>query len=277
MNTTTTPVRSLIDQYYQQLPHTQLPDHPPSSSSIHQSMGSLNNNNDVIYEYQQNMRDYHLNMRSYQQNMNIYINNLQRDNTPNTPSRMFNNRSHVYPQSDIQPNRDSHNSLYSIITGNPYTSLNTDNVNENEQSIPMIIQDFTDMLRDVLISPTQSEINNATELIQFSSSDVHNMCPITLDRFIENENVCRIKNCGHIFKIGSLNEWFRSSVKCPVCRYDIRTYVNPQSLTTLPIQTPYNPYQDESYDSEQVDDDTLDDDTIDDDTIDDDTIDDIKT
>jgi len=36
--------------------------------------------------------------------------------------------------------------------------------------------------------------------------------------------VTLIRFCGHIFNSEQLNTWFRSNCRCPVCRYDIRSY-----------------------------------------------------
>ena len=38
------------------------------------------------------------------------------------------------------------------------------------------------------------------------------------------EQVFQIKHCGHNFRENALRNWFRTNVRCPVCRYDIRDY-----------------------------------------------------
>jgi len=52
----------------------------------------------------------------------------------------------------------------------------------------------------------------------------HNTCPITQSPFQSTDRITRIKQCGHCFIEDSLNDWFNQSVRCPVCRYDIREY-----------------------------------------------------
>ena len=81
----------------------------------------------------------------------------------------------------------------------------------------------------VIISPTQQQIENATEMMVFSSVPLptNASCPISLDRFEDNDEVMVIRHCGHCFQPQSLQQWFTSNVRCPVCRYDIRTYVVP--------------------------------------------------
>ena len=73
--------------------------------------------------------------------------------------------------------------------------------------------------------PTITQFAQATEPVQYHSEGFSdNNCPITLDEFSEGEMVCRIKHCGHIFKIQPLQNWFSRNSHCPVCRYDIRTW-----------------------------------------------------
>ena len=42
--------------------------------------------------------------------------------------------------------------------------------------------------------------------------------------------VRQINRCGHIFNTIALNEWFQTSVRCPVCRHDIRENDNQNPL-----------------------------------------------
>ena len=47
-----------------------------------------------------------------------------------------------------------------------------------------------------------------------------------------------IRFCRHIFSRDSLYNWFRESCRCPVCRYDIRTYnLSSSSLNTIDSQS----------------------------------------
>ncbi len=49
----------------------------------------------------------------------------------------------------------------------------------------------------------------------------NNICPITRERFLPDNNVTRIDYCGHLFNNDSLLEWFRYDTRCPICRYDL--------------------------------------------------------
>ena len=49
-------------------------------------------------------------------------------------------------------------------------------------------------------------------------------CSFTLESFQENSPVTQIIYCGHIFNPTSLSRWWEESVRCPLCRYDIRNH-----------------------------------------------------
>ena len=113
---------------------------------------------------------------------------------------------------------------------------------QNNQSIQMRPFNFFD---NVPVYPSSEEIVAATRIIPFNSINNPNnsQCPITLVPFELNDNVMQIIQCGHIFDIVHLTGWFRSNVRCPVCRHDIRetapgndepeTEVNDDSLPAL--------------------------------------------
>ena len=87
-----------------------------------------------------------------------------------------------------------------------------------------LFPDLTTMFTDVVIRPTQSQINNATQTIIYRDnlSLINTRCPITMDDFINGDRICMIRNCRHCFRESAIMGWFQSSVRCPVCRYDIR-------------------------------------------------------
>lgn len=63
---------------------------------------------------------------------------------------------------------------------------------------------------------------------------VNDICPITRERFYDNQNVMVIKTCKHIFNTSSLNIWLRNHNTCPSCR-QIITNTNPN---TNPVTSP---------------------------------------
>jgi len=80
------------------------------------------------------------------------------------------------------------------------------------------------LFQDVQVSATAEQIANATETYNYRAlENTHTNCPITLEEFQENETVCQIRQCGHLFREMAIKNWFRQNVRCPVCRFDIRT------------------------------------------------------
>jgi hypothetical protein len=93
----------------------------------------------------------------------------------------------------------------------------------------MIPATNTATFQDIIVSPTRQQITDATRSVIYSTNVPFNntRCPITLEEFQENDTVTQIRRCGHSFRPSAIQDWFRSSVRCPVCRFDIRdTMVN---------------------------------------------------
>ena len=152
------------------------------------------------------------------------------------------------PNSRIHFNRNINNnnrSNFSFTTPNPRFSnsipLNVPlrpSMNFTPTSANIGINtDFLNSLTPVPIVPTQEQINQATEIRVFSSitNPPNDTCPIVRERFQNNERITQILQCRHCFHTDALNRWFSTSVRCPVCRFDIRQY-NPMNV----IHNPYN-------------------------------------
>jgi hypothetical protein len=117
------------------------------------------------------------------------------------------------------------------------TNLNSD--------INNLIQRFFEPIE---VYPTQTQIEIATRIARFSDilNPTNSSCPISMERFNDNDNVSIIRHCGHIFSTQELNVWFRNNCRCPVCRYDIRNY-NPSSNANRTTQERNNSHYDASY------------------------------
>ena len=105
------------------------------------------------------------------------------------------------------------------------------------------IRSFSD---PVVVAPTQQQIENATNRTTFDAigNPPNVSCPISLDRFENEDSVMVIRPCGHVFQPQSLRRWFRTNVRCPVCRYDIRNYIqrNETSDQSQQEEQPYSQY-----------------------------------
>ena len=76
------------------------------------------------------------------------------------------------------------------------------------------------------IRPNQAQIENATITTLFCNvtSPITTICPIRFENFTDNDEIMLIRHCRHLFSKSSLLNWFRTDSRCPICRYDIRTY-----------------------------------------------------
>ena len=82
-------------------------------------------------------------------------------------------------------------------------------------------------LDPIPVFPSPAQIREGTLDVTFSSLEnpMNDTCPILLNPFQPNEVVTQIRGCGHLFGRTPIINWFRTSCRCPVCRFDIRTYV----------------------------------------------------
>ena len=112
--------------------------------------------------------------------------------------------------------------------------LNNQNVMEYSRTIRALVglitessamDAFTTILQSTpeeRVLLTASQIDAATETVQYDCDLMnHTQCPITLEDFVESEQVCRISHCGHIFKRANLMRWFDANTCCPVCRHNL--------------------------------------------------------
>ena len=75
---------------------------------------------------------------------------------------------------------------------------------------------FNDPVR-VIASPTQ--IQNSIESITLSPGSTC-ICPICQEQI--SSNAVKLRQCQHVYHRSCITNWFSMSVRCPVCRHDIR-------------------------------------------------------
>lgn len=102
---------------------------------------------------------------------------------------------------------------------------------------------FSNFFTNVPVVPTAQQIAQSTHIVQYGTinNPLNEACPISLERFRNEDLITQINHCGHLFNSEEVIEWFQNNVRCPVCRYDIRNYSpqqeqeqEPQTLTTTP-------------------------------------------
>lgn len=91
----------------------------------------------------------------------------------------------------------------------------------NRSDIATLIYLLSQANTEVRLTPAQ--ILSATQIITYTPGSFNEtQCPISLEEFIENEPVCQIRHCRHIFHRRNLRRWFDTHTCCPVCRHDLR-------------------------------------------------------
>jgi Ring finger domain len=90
-----------------------------------------------------------------------------------------------------------------------------------------ILRRQSQQFQNVIVRPTLEQINNATTPLVYDSEMqlINHQCPIRLEDFENGQAIRQIIHCGHCFFEESIQNWFRSNVRCPVCRYDIRDHI----------------------------------------------------
>lgn len=86
----------------------------------------------------------------------------------------------------------------------------------------------------VPVYPTLRQIQISTRCYNYTQEELEEepdiRCPITREEFNVGEEICMIRHCNHKFKKEPLYQWFNSNVRCPVCRFDIRDYVEDDNI-----------------------------------------------
>ena len=79
----------------------------------------------------------------------------------------------------------------------------------------------------VRVRPSRSQIRRATRLTVFRNitHEEGTICPIDREILNDDDNVLQIVHCGHYFREENLRRHFTMSTRCPLCRFDIRDYI----------------------------------------------------
>lgn len=195
---------------------------------LYNTMDSIRSNiNNIIGISRANMNNNsNTNVNSNQHNnRNTFRTNMSRNTIPNI-NNLFNNNPYVF--------YDYNNPIA------PTTYINNETETETDDNLTNLLSVF--LSSTVPVRPTAAQIASATRLVRYSEiqTPISNSCPISLDNFLPNDEVRQINYCGHIFSKSSFDEWFCNNVRCPVCRYDIRTY-RPNISLPIPMPAPISP------------------------------------
>ena len=85
---------------------------------------------------------------------------------------------------------------------------------------------YTNYYENYILTHNNIEKTTLEELkqckkITFNSSMEVKHCPISLEKFKDNEILLELP-CGHYFTEDKIKEWLAKKTTCPVCRYNLR-------------------------------------------------------
>jgi hypothetical protein len=191
---------------------------------------------EVLHSQDDRMREYSENMRMILQILSLLVQRQYYSRTYVDPTYDYTNRREQQTQSNSRNNTNT-NRRSEI----PRPTTRTRQNNYQSQILSYVIYPFLDLsgsllnpprFQDVVVYPTGEQINSATRIITYNESIelINHRCPISLADFEEGEDIRQIIHCGHCFCEDSIQNWFRSNVRCPVCRYDIRDYSLPDII-----------------------------------------------
>lgn len=173
-----------------------------SQSQPYYSRGQNYNNQNINYNY-----------ASRNQQRNNFMNNIYR----NEP--IVNNMTYSF---DDNNNSQNDNFVLRFDTIIPFLFDNMINNTTTRQDISYNIGYINEENKHDI-----SNISYNNELLdinkyEFIENPTNDICPITRERFNNNQNVMMITSCKHIFNKSSLNIWISNNNTCPTCRCEIK-------------------------------------------------------
>lgn len=226
--------------------HPQLPEMFSHNERYTLLLNIIQTSRVVLQNYSNQMRDYQANVANTLQNLNLMYRDIYRDNQTNSipRERSFNNPYQSQFTSPENRNNESniiqrrrppttwndvltnHFQNIGVNLGSEIFSLRPNNNNQDDLWLANLLLRMGQTQENVIVAPTSQQIEDATEDIVFNEENYdlvnETRCPITLEDFQENQTLVRIRRCGHVFSQEPFRNWFRQSVRCPVCRHDIR-------------------------------------------------------
>jgi hypothetical protein len=166
--------------------------------------------------YNDNIRQINTLTNANNQIRNAMLSIINRANNTHENQTQFQNQNQ-------NSNMQSRSLLSNIFHLNNITNTNnTNTLNRQNRSTRL----FDTFFEPVYINPTPAQIEAATRNVRFGDilSPMNTTCPISLETFNDDTRVIMIRHCGHLFNPEEINVWFRTNCRCPICRYDIRSY-----------------------------------------------------
>jgi hypothetical protein len=238
-NTISNTLQNMIDEIMNETPRT---NRQYNRNNQYDNLAIIQLLREVLNSHDDRMREYSENMRLILQILSLLVQRQYYSRTYADPVYDYTSR-----EQTTQSNRTRTNRRSEI----PRPAARTRENNYQSQILSYVIYPFLDLsgsilnqtrYQDVVVYPTGQQINNATRMFRYDETIelINHRCPISLADFEEGEDIRQIIYCGHCFCEDSIQNWFRTNVRCPVCRYDIRDYSIPDIIDAS-LNTPTRP------------------------------------
>ena len=147
-------------------------------------------------------------------------NDLSGQTVPSTPLRHRSNRmSILIPPARSIPLYDHTPPLFqTTFDSRGLTTLDTGGL----ATLVSALFGAENLMEPVYVTPSSEDISANTTTTHLSITSSEN-CAICQEAMRADEHVRTINQCWHTFHTSCIDEWFRTSVRCPNCRLDIRT------------------------------------------------------
>ena len=173
----------------------------------------------------QNFAVYNQNMREYNQNIRMMMQMTQSVRPVANPS-LVNARTYT----TLPINDNLYTTTRGRMTGNYINPIE----NLLYSTIINGLLPSTETTEQQRLTPEQ--ISSLTRDIPYTSDISQTTCDICQEEFVENETVCQIIGCSHIFHKPELMRWLQTSNSCPICRLEL-TITNTEPVTERNIRT----------------------------------------
>ena len=99
-------------------------------------------------------------------------------------------------------------------------------IRASQTTSQLVLNIPSNFLDSIPVVPTAAQIVASTDIVEGS----HGNCAICQEAIATGGS--RIRQCGHTYHRGCIEDWFAMSVRCPVCRHDIRETTGPVAQTS---------------------------------------------
>ena len=219
----------------------------------------VSNNNSTRSGRTRTSSDLRTRLRNNSRRMAQRANNRNRNSiSTNTRTTPIIQREHDLFTRNVRSRNINNQNIFNRTNVNPLNNIipmfgSIDLQSNTTNPVTFGLEQWIQSLQPVTIVPTPEQIQRATIIRPFQDiiNPPNDTCPITRNGFNNSDQVLQIIECRHCFTPDSINRWFQTSVRCPICRYDIREY-NPLNVINNPYRNNVNSStQEESHTQEE--------------------------